>query len=123
MPYGVTHPNIDYRYTLIYRLTYSNIVYNILPSNLVRVPPPGYIVQLSYPPELKLPLLVYLYNYLVEYLYSPLIDPGLSYSTTPRLLLLYLVLDYTYMLILLEEDPILSYTYLSKPYIEYNVSY
>ena len=43
MPHGVTHPNIDYGYTLIYGLTYSNIVYNTLPLNLVRGPPLVYI--------------------------------------------------------------------------------
>ena len=50
-------------------------------------------------------------------------DLVLSYSTTPKLLLLYLALDYTHMPILLIKDPILSYNYLSKTYIDYNVLY
>ena len=62
MPYGVTYPNIVYRFTSKYRVTYSNIVYRFsleykeflgilyilvysaLTYNLVRVPPLGYII-------------------------------------------------------------------------------
>ena len=106
-----------------YSVTYPSIVYNALPPNLVRVPPLGYIIWLSYPPALKLPFLVRLYKYLVEYPYSPLVDLVSSHSTAPKLLLLCLALDYTHMPILLIEDPILSYAYLSKPYIYYNVPY
>ena len=121
--YGVAYPNVDYGYTLIYRLTYSNIVYNTLPPNLVRGPSLVYITQLSYPPALKLPLLVYLYEYLVEYLCSPLVDLVLIHSATPKLLLLCLALDYTHVSILLVEDPILSYVILTMLYSEYKVSY
>ena len=39
IPYGVAHPNMDYGYALIHGLTYSNIVYDALPSNPVRGPP------------------------------------------------------------------------------------
>ena len=106
-----------------HNVTYPNIVYNVLSPNLVYVLPPGHIIWLSYPLTLKLPLLVYLYNYFVEYLYSPLVDLVLSHSTTPKLLLLYLALDYAHVSILLAEDPILSYAHLFKPYIDYNVLY
>ena len=44
IPYGVTYPNIVYRFTSKYRVTYSNIVYNASYSNLVRVLPLGYII-------------------------------------------------------------------------------
>ena len=106
-----------------YSVAHSNMVHNASPPNLVRVSPPGCTIWLSYPPALKLPLLVYLYYYLVEYLYSPLIDLVSSHSTAPKLLLLYLALDYTYILMLLTEDPISSHAYLSKPFIDYNVLY
>ena len=121
--YSVTYPNMDYRYALIYRLTNSNIVYNALTSNLVRGPSLVYITQLSYPSVLKLPLLVYLYKYLVKHLCSSLRDLVLIYFTTPKLLLLCLALDYAYMSILLAEDPILSYILLSILYSEHNVFY
>ena len=43
IPYSITHSDIDYRYTLIYRLTYSNVDYSTLPLNLVREAPLVYI--------------------------------------------------------------------------------
>ena len=104
-------------------VAYSNIVYNASPPNLVRVPPPGHIIWLSYPPTLKLPLLVYIYGHLVEHSCSSLVDLVLSHSTTPKLFLLCLALDYTYVPMLLIEDPILSHVLLSILYSEYNVSY
>ena len=39
--------------SLPYGVTYSNIVRDALPPNLVHVPPLGYIIWLSYPPTLK----------------------------------------------------------------------
>ena len=132
--YRVTY--LIYRFGLIYIVSldhedFSSIPYNISPldtyntltPNLVRVPSLGYIIWSSYSPESRLRLLVYLYIYLVEYLCSPLIDLIVSYSAAPKLLLLYLALDYAYMPILLVEDPILSYTYSFKSYIDYNVFY
>ena len=115
MPYSVTYSNIVHGFT-------PSVTYNTLPSNLVRVLPLGHIIWSSYSPALKY-LLVHLYNYLVEYLYSSLMDLVLSHSTPPKLFLLCLALDYTYMPILLVEDPILSYTYSSKLYIDYDVPY
>ena len=87
------------------------------------MPPLEYIIWSSYPPALKLPLLVYSYNHLLEHLYSPLMDPISSYSTAPKLLLLYLASDYAHIPMLLIEDPISSHAYLSKPYIDYDVPY
>ena len=52
IPYSVTHPNMVYRFSLDYK-DFSSILYTLvygaLPRNLVRVPPLGHIIWLSYP--------------------------------------------------------------------------
>ena len=126
LKYGVAYSNIVHRFSLDYKgfsSTIYTLVYGALPRDLVRVPPLGYTIWSSYPPTLKLPLLVYIYSHLVEYLYSSLVDLVLSYFAAPKLLLLYLALDHAYMPMLLTEDPILSYIHLSKPCIDYDVPY
>ena len=141
MPHGVTHSNTVHGFASKHGVTHSNMVYGFsldhkdfssilhalvhraLPRDLARVPPPGHIVWSSYPPALKLPLLVHPYNHLVEHPCSPLVDLVSSYSTAPKLLLLCLALDYTHVPMLLAEDPISSHTHLSKPCIDYDVPY
>ena len=141
MPHGVAHSNIVHGFASKHGVAHSNMVHGFdldhedfssilhalvhgaLPRDPARVPPLGHIVWSSYPPASKFPLLVHLYNYLVEHPCSPLVDPVSSHSAAPKLLLLCPASDYAHVPMLLTEDPISSHAYLSKPYIDYDVPY
>ena len=70
MPYGVTHPNIVYGFGLDHEEFLSilfTLVYSALPRDLVRVPPPGYLISssmdyTSHPPAGYVPYNEYIWS-------------------------------------------------------------